>query len=124
MRVQGPGTNEFKQSYWFERFKLVPRPLDKGPRPKSGKLRLNLHATCWRENQLVQTQKTVLKGELLIWRTKNQARDQGTVQFKDSICVKLDPRKLDPGHSSKVGLKEAWPAQIVRKMPYSRNLKI
>jgi hypothetical protein len=24
-------------------------------------------------------QKTVLQGELLIWRTKNQARDQGTV---------------------------------------------
>jgi hypothetical protein len=34
----------------------------------------------WRENQLVQTQKTVLKGELLIWGTKDQARDQGTVQ--------------------------------------------
>jgi len=37
--------------------------------------------------------KTVLKGELLIWRTKNQARDQdrdqGTVQLKDSICFKL-----------------------------------
>jgi hypothetical protein len=33
--------------------------------------------------------KTVLKGELLIWRTKNQARDQGTlVQRKDSICFK------------------------------------
>jgi hypothetical protein len=31
---------------------------------------------------------TVLKGELLIWRTKNQARDQGTVQLKDSICFK------------------------------------
>jgi hypothetical protein len=31
-------------------------------------------------------QKTVLNGELLIWRTKNQARDQGTVQLKDSIC--------------------------------------
>jgi hypothetical protein len=31
-------------------------------------------------------QKTVLKGELLNWRTKNQARDQGTV--KDSICFK------------------------------------
>jgi hypothetical protein len=29
-------------------------------------------------------QKTVLKGELLIWRTKNQAKDQG----KDSICFK------------------------------------
>jgi hypothetical protein len=34
-------------------------------------------------------QKTMLKGELLIWRTKNQARDQGTlVQLKDSICFK------------------------------------
>jgi hypothetical protein len=33
-------------------------------------------------------QKTVLKGELLIWRTKNQARDQGNVQIKDSICFK------------------------------------
>jgi hypothetical protein len=31
-------------------------------------------------------QKTVQKGELLIWRTKNQARDQGTVQLKDSNC--------------------------------------
>jgi hypothetical protein len=51
-------------------------------------------------------QKTVLKGELLIWRTKNQAWDQGMVQLKDSIClksVKLVPRKLDPGPSSKVG---------------------
>jgi hypothetical protein len=34
-------------------------------------------------------EKTVLKGELLIWRTKNQARDQGIVQLKDSICFKL-----------------------------------
>jgi hypothetical protein len=34
-------------------------------------------------------QKIVLKGELLIWRTKNQARDQGMVQLKDSICFKL-----------------------------------
>jgi hypothetical protein len=33
-------------------------------------------------------EKTVLKGELLIWRTKNQARDQGTVQLKHSICFK------------------------------------
>jgi hypothetical protein len=30
----------------------------------------------------------VLKGELLIWRTKNQARDQGTVQLKDSTGFK------------------------------------
>jgi hypothetical protein len=47
--------------------------------------------------------KTVLKGELLIWRTKNQARDQDIVQLKDSICFK-SPRKCDPGPSSKVGL--------------------
>jgi hypothetical protein len=33
-------------------------------------------------------QKTVLKGELLIWRNKNQVRDQGIIQFKDSICFK------------------------------------
>jgi hypothetical protein len=33
-------------------------------------------------------QKTVLKGELRIWRTKNQATDQGVVQLKDSICFK------------------------------------
>jgi len=31
-------------------------------------------------------QKTVLKEELLIWRTKNEARDPGTLQLKDSIC--------------------------------------
>jgi hypothetical protein len=30
--------------------------------------------------------KTVLKGELLFWRSKNQAKDQGTFQRKDSIC--------------------------------------
>jgi hypothetical protein len=28
------------------------------------------------------------KGELLIWRTKNEARDQGTLQLNDSICFK------------------------------------
>jgi hypothetical protein len=33
-------------------------------------------------------QKAVLKGELLIWRTKNQARDQGRVQRKNSIWFK------------------------------------
>jgi hypothetical protein len=31
-------------------------------------------------------QKTVLKGEVLIWRAKNQARDPRTLQRKDSIC--------------------------------------
>jgi hypothetical protein len=33
-------------------------------------------------------QNTVLQGELLIWRTKNEARDQGMIQLKDSICFK------------------------------------
>jgi hypothetical protein len=28
-------------------FEWVPRHLDEGPRPKSGKLRLNLHGTCF-----------------------------------------------------------------------------
>jgi hypothetical protein len=32
--------------------------------------------------------KTMLKGELLIWRTKNEAMKQGRVQLKDSICFK------------------------------------
>jgi hypothetical protein len=30
----------------------------------------------------------VRKGELLIWRIENQARDQSIVQLKDSICFK------------------------------------
>jgi hypothetical protein len=71
-----------------ESFKLVPRPLNEHPRPKSGKLKLNLHGTCFGGKSIGSDKKTVLKGELLIWRTKNQARDQGIVQFKDSICFK------------------------------------
>jgi hypothetical protein len=31
----------------IESFKSVPRPLNEGARPKSGKLRLNLHGTCF-----------------------------------------------------------------------------
>jgi hypothetical protein len=45
----------------------------------------------WRENQLVPTKKEEekkLKGDLMIWRTKVQARVQGKVQLKDSICFK------------------------------------
>jgi hypothetical protein len=44
-------------------------------------------------------QKTVLKRELLIWRTKNQARahvhSNSTIQFA-SHESKLVPKKLDP----------------------------
>jgi hypothetical protein len=48
-------------------------------------------------------QKTVLKGELLIWRTKNQARDQGIVQLKNFNLLQISPNwflgnwTLDPG---------------------------
>jgi hypothetical protein len=65
-------------------------PLEKGPRPKSGKLRLNLHGTCFGGKiNWFGLKKTLLKGELLIWRTKNQARDQGKEsQLKDSISFK------------------------------------
>jgi len=59
-----------------ESFKLVPRPLDKGPRLKSGKLRLNLRGTFLEEKSIGLDPKAVLKGEILIWRTKNQARNQ------------------------------------------------
>jgi hypothetical protein len=31
-------------------------------------------------------QKTMLKGELLIWKTNNQPRDPRTLQLKDLIC--------------------------------------
>ncbi len=52
---------------------------------------------------------TVLKGELLIQRTKNQAKDQGTQSNSSfqsaSNQSKLVSRKLDPGPSSKVGLR-------------------
>jgi hypothetical protein len=68
---------------------LNPWPLDEGPKPKSDKLRLNLHGTIFgRRDQLVQTKKKELKGELMIWRTKMQAKVQGKVQLKDSICFK------------------------------------
>jgi hypothetical protein len=89
MRIQGPGTNEFKQSYLSKASNWSSRPIDKGPTPKSGKLRLNLHGTGFggKINWFIP-KNTVLKGELLIWRTKNQAKDQGTVQVKLSICVK------------------------------------
>jgi hypothetical protein len=40
---EGPRSNEIKAFLLDESHKLDPRPLDEGPRPKSGKLSLNLH---------------------------------------------------------------------------------
>jgi len=42
----------------------------------------------WRKNQLVIRPKKGLTGELIIWRTKLQAKVQGRVQLKHSICFK------------------------------------
>jgi hypothetical protein len=39
-------------------------------------------------NSIDLDQKPVLKGEFLIWRPKNEASDQGTVQLNNSICFK------------------------------------
>jgi len=44
----------------------------------------------------------------MIWRTKMQARVQGMVQFKDSVCLKLvqiGSSEFRPWTPSKVGLK-------------------
>jgi len=55
---------------------------------KKWQIEANLHDTYFGGKINWFRQKTVLKGELLIWRTKNQARDQGVVQLNDSICFK------------------------------------
>jgi hypothetical protein len=52
-------------------------------------------------------QKTVLKGELLIWRSKNQARNQDIVQLKDSICFK----------SVQIGSYEIGPWTLIKSGP-------
>jgi hypothetical protein len=80
MRVQGPRTNEFKQFHWWKALNWSPRLLDEGPRPKSGKLRLNLHGTCF--------------GGKINWFRPNQFASNQS---------KLVHRKLDVGPSSKVG---------------------
>jgi hypothetical protein len=84
---------------WIQAILLVPRPLDKVPRPL-GKWPIEAKPTWhlfWRENQLGRTQKTVL----LIWRTKNQVRLDTKVQSNSRIQFasnqsELVPRKLDP----------------------------
>jgi hypothetical protein len=72
-KVQGPMNSS----------NLIGRKLYIGPKAfrrgsKTKKLQIEAkptwHLFC-RESQLIQTQKTVLKGEVLIWRAKNQARD-------------------------------------------------
>jgi hypothetical protein len=96
------------RNQWIQAILLVPRPLDEGPRPKTWKIEAKpTWHLFWRKNQLVWTQKTVLKGEFLIWRTKNQAREPrySPIQGFNLLQIsQLVPRKLNPGPSSKVGL--------------------
>ncbi len=84
---EGLGFNEIEQSYWLKAIKLDPWPLDEGPRPKSGKSRLNLHGSILDRKSINSDQKKELKGDLMIQRTKMQARVHG----KDSIRFKQGP---------------------------------
>jgi len=71
-----------------ESFKLVSRPLNEGSRPKSGKLGLNLHGTCFGGKINWLGPKNSAKRRAPDLETKNQAREQGIAQLKDSICFK------------------------------------
>jgi hypothetical protein len=87
-----------------ENHKLDPHPLDESLRPKSGKLRLNLHGTILEDNPIgSDPKKKSYQGELMICRIKMQARVQLKVQFA-SNGPKLVLRNLEPGPPSKVGL--------------------
>jgi len=58
-------------------------------RQKSGKLRLNLHGSILEGKSIgLDPPEKKLKRELMIWRMEMQARLQGKVQLKDSICFK------------------------------------
>ncbi len=83
-----------------ESHKLDPWPFDEGPRPKSGKLRLNLHGTILEGNSISSGWKREFKGEIMIGRTKMQARSKAgsnlRIQFASNKS-KLVPRNFDLG---------------------------
>jgi hypothetical protein len=60
-----------------ESFKLVPTPFDEGFKTKKWQIEANV-APVLEGKSIGWDQNTALKGELVIWRTKNQARDPGT----------------------------------------------
>jgi hypothetical protein len=94
-----------------ESFKLVPRPLDEGPRPKSGKLRLTYVAPVLEGKSTGSDQKTVLiKGELLI-RLGTKVQSNSRIQFASNQS-KLVLRKFDLGPTSKLGLMLAKPMAL------------
>ncbi len=56
--------------------------------PKKWQIKVKTYmAPFWKENQLVLDPKNELKGELVIWRTKMQAR----VQLNDSLGFQMTP---------------------------------
>jgi hypothetical protein len=106
-KVQGP-MNSSNLNGW--KLKIGPKAFRR--RSKTKKWQIEAKPTTrhyFSEGKSVGLeQKTELKGELLIWRTKNQARDQevesnSRIQFASNQS-KLVPRKLDSGPLFKVGL--------------------
>jgi hypothetical protein len=51
-------------------FKLVPRPLNKGPRPRKVKLWFNLHGIISKGKPISLDPKKELKGDFMVWKTK------------------------------------------------------
>jgi hypothetical protein len=75
--------NEIEQSYLMSH-KLNPQPLDEGPRPNSDKSRLNLHDNILEGKSIGSNpeKKELKRRELMICRTKMQARVQGRVNSR------------------------------------------
>jgi hypothetical protein len=106
MSVQGPGTNEFKQSCWSKALNRSQgmRVQDQ----KSGKLRLNLHGTWFGgKNSWVRPKNSAkrrapdLENQESGWGPRLHSNSR--IQFASDES-KLVPRKLDPWPSTKVGL--------------------
>jgi hypothetical protein len=105
---KGPrSSDQWIQAILFvESFKLVPRPLDEGPRPKSGKLRKTYMEPVLEGKSIGSDQETLLKKESP-WFGEPRIRLGTKVQFSSRIQFgsnqsTLVPRKLDPRPSSKV----------------------
>jgi hypothetical protein len=116
-----------------ESFKLVAKPLDKGARPKSGKLRLNLNGTCfgrkikqfrpksgkieakptwhlfWKENQSVQTEKNSAKKRAPDMENQESGFGPRYTPTQGFNLLQISPNwflgNWTPGPSSKTGLR-------------------
>jgi hypothetical protein len=83
---------------------LVPRPFDEGPRTKIGKLRLNLNGTCFEGKTKKRIKQSSSFGEPRI-KLGTKVQHNSRIQFASNES-ELVHRKLDPGPSSKVGLRK------------------